>query len=81
MTGPTNYPRILQSWHDHDGGVTLFITRHDEGAGPVYRLEDQNGNQWARGNEAKVKEDATRRLFEMGHQCAGNCRDWFQAPN
>lgn len=37
--------RILQSWHDFEGGVSLHITRHDEGEGPVYRLEDLVGRQ------------------------------------
>ena len=29
--------RIERSWHDHKGGLTLYLTRHDEGAGPETR--------------------------------------------
>jgi hypothetical protein len=31
MTEPMK--RILTCWHDHEGGVMFYITRHDEGKG------------------------------------------------
>jgi hypothetical protein len=74
MTEPRR--RVLQSWHDHGGGVTLYITRHDEGAGPVYRLEDLVGHQWSWGNEAKAKGVASKLLEEIGHRCSDKCKSW-----
>jgi len=56
--------RILKSTHDHKGSVTFYITRHDEGAGPVYRLEDLHGIPWSWGNEAKAKAVASALLKE-----------------
>ena len=71
------YRRILRSWHDEDGGVSFYITRHDEGAGDVYRLENLFGDQWARvGTEEEAKAKASELLAKVRHRCADRCRDW-----
>ena len=76
MAGPTKYRRILKSWHDHKDGIWLYITRHNEDAGPVYRLEDLTGRQWAWRHEDKAREVAHRLLGEIGHKCTAKCRYW-----
>ena len=73
--------RILRCWHDHDGGVSLYVTRHDSGEGLVYRLENRYGIQGSWGDETKAKEKASEFLKEAGHHCSENCSDWGPISN
>jgi hypothetical protein len=70
--------RIARSWHDYKGGLTLYLTRHDEGAGPVYRVENLHGTQLSWNNEAEAKSRAAALLREDGHTCSADCKDWEQ---
>lgn len=86
MTEPIR--RIKRCWHDHGGGVSFFMARHDEGSGPIYRLEgiESAGNgvvqkllSW--GSEEKAKGIAKNLLDDAGHQCGDTCRDWETVSN
>lgn len=86
MTEPMK--RILHCWHDHDGGVSFYITRHDEGMGRVYRLEGVESTKdgvvhkllsW--GSEDKARGIAKKLLDDAGHQCGEICRDWEPVSN
>lgn len=79
MTEPRR--RIASSWHDHNGGLTLYLTRHDEGEGLVYRVENLYGEQLSWNNEAEAKSRAADRLREAGHVCSDKCKPWASLPN
>ena len=73
--------RVFTSWHE--GGFRVDISRHDEGAGPVYTIESpphysgfSPAGSW--GSEDKVKETVKRLLQENGHHCSEKCTSWEQ---
>lgn len=68
--------RVEECWHDHGGGLSLYLTRHDEGAGPVYRVENLVGQQVSWHDEAEAKRRAVDRLRELGHECTAQCTGW-----
>ena len=68
--------RIEKCWHEHGAGLPLYLTRHDEGAGPVYRVEDLFGQQVPWHNEAQAKDRAAALLRERGHVCTERCTGW-----
>ena len=68
--------RIEESWHDHNGGLSLYLTRHDEGAGPVYRVENWFTDQISWNTESEAKKTAADRLAAEGHRCTDCCYDW-----
>lgn len=74
MTEPRR--RIEESWHKHNGGLTLYLTRHDEGAGPVYRVENVLGEQLSWNSEAEAKNRAAEALRAQGHVCSPECSGW-----
>ena len=63
--------RILRSVHDYKGGVTLYITRHDEGAGPVEqpdeRRRDARQHQHRHGHDDRYWLRRPQREL-LGHQ-------------
>lgn len=64
--------RILTQRHTD---LTLYITRHNEGAGDVYRSERRDGEQIARGSFDTVKADTREWLQREGHVCSRQCSD------
>ena len=73
---PEERRRIEECWHDHGSGLSLYLTRHDEGAGTVYRVEDLAGQQLSWHNEEEAKARAADRLRELGHECTRRCTGW-----
>ena len=69
---------IQERWHDEGrGGVSLVMTLHDDGQGPVYRVEADDGTQLAwTGTERDAKAHADGALREKGHLCSARCTAW-----
>src|SRR3954469_13756312 len=68
--------RIARAWHGHNGGRPLYLTRHHEATGVVYRVEDFYTDQVSCGTQAAAKTQAMDRLRDEGHVCSTNCQDW-----
>ena len=76
--------RILKQFHYDSAknkSFTIYITHHDEGAGDVYRSEDQDGFMGVWDSLDGVKARTPERLREAGHECSDRCSDWEPISN
>lgn len=57
--------------------MTLYLTRHDEGAGPVFRVENHSGVHVSWGTADAAEAGAAAVLQEDGHECSDKCQNWM----
>ncbi len=73
--------RIARRWHDTGGlGTALFITRHNEGVGDVYRAESGGAQIAWVGNEDAAKMAADEFMTAPRHACSAECSEWTAIP-